>query len=342
MVRAVTCIFGGAEMGVAEAIELRTTARKNRQAMPIFSCVECGMPVDAHKAGDGSPAHFEHVRRNSACSLGHIAPTRSGASTSRPQAKSTWITTAQLAAKLAGGDDYIRTKDGVVQGLAIRLDLNPQAPEVIVVGDGPRIRARAQLFMNSGRAVPTYVKRGTNAWEYLGEYRATAFRKDAQTIRRFSETRVVASVAGILFLECIDKVSVGVGGGGFGDPLTRKEVEEAAVRVVTAELNKKGFVVEDRQRENCGYDLLAISPKEILKVEVKGTDSEIPRFFITRNERASAAVDPEWRLAIVTAARRAPVIHFLTAPEAEKLFLFDALAWECTLAIDGGIAEKKP
>lgn len=42
-----------------------------------FRCVECGGPVEPHKAGTGPdnvyhPAHFEHVKRNRACSLSDI------------------------------------------------------------------------------------------------------------------------------------------------------------------------------------------------------------------------------------------------------------------------------
>jgi hypothetical protein len=39
------------------------------------------------------------------------------------------ITTAELAALTAGGDDYIRTKNNEVRGLALRLDVNPRAPD---------------------------------------------------------------------------------------------------------------------------------------------------------------------------------------------------------------------
>ena len=67
------------------------------------------------------------------------------------------ISTKTLAARLAGGDDYIRTKRGRVRGLALRTDLNPEAPEVIVVGMGPRVRAvsgRVEL----GCSVPNGLK----------------------------------------------------------------------------------------------------------------------------------------------------------------------------------------
>jgi len=47
-----------------------------------FRCVECGKPVDAHKAGEGpsgvnSPARFEHRKRNPKCSRSHKSRTAS-------------------------------------------------------------------------------------------------------------------------------------------------------------------------------------------------------------------------------------------------------------------------
>jgi len=59
------------------------------------------------------------------------------------------LTTAELAKKLAGGDSYIRTKNNVVKGLAITTELNPEAPEVIVVGNGDRIKKMPSCFWSN-------------------------------------------------------------------------------------------------------------------------------------------------------------------------------------------------
>ncbi len=59
------------------------------------------------------------------------------------------ISTTELAELLAGGDSYIRTKNGEVKGLAVTTDKNPDAPEIIVVGKGPRIVGNAKLFIKS-------------------------------------------------------------------------------------------------------------------------------------------------------------------------------------------------
>lgn len=240
------------------------------------------------------------------------------------------ITTAQLAALTAGGDDYIRTKGNAVLGLALRLDINPKAPEVVAFGHGPRIVARAHRLLESGVSVPAFVKRGVNAWEYLGHYRATAIRGDASTIRRYASDRPRGTVAGVLFLEGSTEPQVRVSGGGFADPETRREIELAAIRFVTRELEAQGFKVYDRQRENRGYDLLAKSTAQQLLVEVKGTDSNAPRFFLSRNEWKCGRSNANWRLYVVCEARTAPTLYTFTQGQIESQFVLDPLAWECT------------
>ena len=239
------------------------------------------------------------------------------------------LTTKQLAEATAGGDDYIRTLNNKVKGLALRLDINPQAPEVVAFGDGPRIVARAQAFLAAGIAVPAYVKRGVDSWEYLGEYRATAIRADAETIRKHSANRKGEKIAGVLFLESSAEPKVQVNGGGYADPQTRKEVELSAIEYVTTNLQQRGFAVHDRQRENRGYDLLAVSKHETLLVEVKGTDSLTPRFFLSRNEWNCGLSQANWRLFVVCQARRAPVHHEYSARQLSEVFALDPLAWEC-------------
>jgi Domain of unknown function (DUF3883) len=240
------------------------------------------------------------------------------------------LTTQELADATAGGDDYIRTLNNQVKGLALRLDLNPEAPEIIAFGDGPRIVSRAKLLLASAMAVPTYVKRDVNEWEYLGEYRATAIRWDAQTIEKYSANREGEKIAGVLFLESAAEPKVQVTAGGYADAETRREIELAAIEIVTRELKLRNFMVHDRQRENRGYDLLAVSEQETLMVEVKGTDSLHPRFFLTRNEWNCAKAQPDWRLFVVCQARGTPKLHEYTQMDIGNLFLMEPLAWECT------------
>lgn len=329
MTKAITCLTDGVEISIEAALLNRSQAKAQRRKAPVCLCVECGEVVDPHNAGVGSPAHFEHRARNRQCSLSVPATGRGQArSAIRP---SSWITTAELAIRTAGGDDYIRTKNNEVKGLALNPALNHEAPDIVVVGKGRNIEARTKRFLDSGIGVPTYLKHDTNAWELVGQYRAVKYQLDATTILKHCGERPVAEVAGILFLERTDEATVDVRGGGFADPAARRAVELAAIDFVWTHFESQFYTVHDYQDDNLGYDLLAVKPGSTRKLEVKGTDGVSPRFFLTRNERRCAAQDADWRLVLVTNARIAPQLQVLTIQEVERMFNLDPLAWECTL-----------
>lgn len=242
----------------------------------------------------------------------------------------TILSTSELAAKLAGGDSYIRTKHGVVRGLAVKPTMNPEAPEVIVVGIGPRVVANAELLAEQMGPVPVYLKQETNAWKFLGRYRVRRFARDTETIERHRGHRSPDKVTGILFLDSEDDVQLEVASSRLGpDPETRQRVEAAAVQFVEEYYRARGYRLTDRQRENRGYDLLATSEHEILRIEVKGTSLSEQRFFLSRNENARSA-DPHWRLALVTNVLRDPQLEVFDAKAMVDRFGFDPVCWECT------------
>jgi hypothetical protein len=208
--------------------------------------------------------------------------------------------------------------------------LNPAAPGVVLVGRGPRIVATAALFHKQGHAVPTFIKDGINAWRFVGRYRAGRLSRAARDIAAHAASRPVGSVAAVLFLEPEGEPEVTVQGGDYGDAESRKQTEEAAIRFVRAELRRRGFTVVDRQRDNCGYDLLATSLQGRLLVEVKGTTLPAPRFIISRNEYRCSVIESDWRLFVVTSARSAPCLHEYDADAMTAAFGLDPLAWEAT------------
>lgn len=243
------------------------------------------------------------------------------------------LSTKELAEATAGGDDYIRTKGNIVKGLALRSDVNPNAPSVVAYGSGPQIMARAARFFEQGTAVPTYLKRDVNAWAFVGHYRAVKNLTDKASIRRYAAHWPAGSVAGVLLLERTDVEEIQVRGGGFADAETRRAVEKAAVDHVIEVLEAEGYDIEDRQAENCGFDLLAKREGAQLEVEVKGTSGVARNFFITRNERQHAEESAEksgsWRLYLVTRALDEPTLHRYTWSELQDSFEMDALAWQC-------------
>lgn len=122
------------------------------------------------------------------------------------------ITTAELARITAGGDGYIRTSKNQVVGLALTKKKNPDAPEIVVFGRGPRIERTAELLLEQGRAVPTYMKEGTKNWVYVGNYKAKRISRAVKDIAEFGASRPDGSVAGILFLERQDSSAFDIEG----------------------------------------------------------------------------------------------------------------------------------
>ncbi|SHE75681.1 protein of unknown function [Modicisalibacter ilicicola DSM 19980] len=248
------------------------------------------------------------------------------------------VDTKTLAQRLAGGDSYIRTKNGEVQGLAVTVRDNPEAPEVIVVGDGPRIVSNAELLMACERAVPVYIKQAVNAWAFRGFFRATSFSRDPEVIEAYRRHRDAEKVAGILFLEEeYESTDLQAGGRWNIDPETRKAVEEAAIQCVIGyfEGQNPPYKIEDRQKDNCGYDLLVMREDEALRIEVKGTANAEPSFWLSRNEKAGS-VHPMWRLAVVTNAlsdEERELELFKTA-EMEARFDLEPYLWRATVKAD--------
>lgn len=136
-----------------------------------------------------------------------------------------------------------------------------------------------------------------------------------------------------IFVKIAEKIlERGVQRSSFPDPEVKQAVEKAAIKKAFEYLEKNNYKVTDRQKDNCGYDLLAKrkrSPSEI-HVEVKGTSLETKRFFMSRNERQYMP-NPKWRLLIVTNALKNPEVSLLTMKQVENLFHFNAMSWEAVL-----------
>ena len=97
-------------------------------------------------------------------------------------------------------------------------------------------------------------------------------------------------------------------------------------------MRSKNYTITDRQKNNCGYDLLAKrkKPSSELHIEVKGTSGDRMRFYISRNEYMYMP-NPRWRLLMVTTALSGPKINIMTENEVENIFEFRALSYEAIL-----------
>ena len=98
-------------------------------------------------------------------------------------------TRPEIRAAVGGGlQDYLPHADGVVVCGCFNPDLNPDAPDVILPGFGPGIERWAEAFAAQKSAVPCFLKRATNCWEYVGEFRVRELSRAADEIERWSAT----------------------------------------------------------------------------------------------------------------------------------------------------------
>ncbi len=100
----------------------------------------------------------------------------------------------------------------------------------------------------------------------------------------------------------------------------RAAVDKQAVKHVKLKLSKQ-YHIQDRQADRCGYDLLAThkTSRNQFHVEVKGTSTERPGFFLTPKELA-ASCSPKWRLAVVTNALTRPGYRMFSGGEMLQTF----------------------
>lgn len=64
---ATECIYLGRVIGIEQAVAVKSAWRRG-QKKPQFFCVECEELVGPHQSRKGHTPHFEHRRRNPACS----------------------------------------------------------------------------------------------------------------------------------------------------------------------------------------------------------------------------------------------------------------------------------
>ena len=65
---------------------------------------------------------------------------------------------------------YLPTKIGEVVAACLTKDYNPQAPKVILVGRAPLDEGAANHLSTQPSAIPVFLKKAFNSWEYQGMF----------------------------------------------------------------------------------------------------------------------------------------------------------------------------
>jgi len=85
--------------------------------------------------------------------------------------------------------EYLPRAGGRVVCACLRSDpdYNPEAPRVILPGRGRDIEESAAMLVDQHGPIPVYLKRATNAWEYVGDYEVESSSRLPADIKRYEE-----------------------------------------------------------------------------------------------------------------------------------------------------------
>lgn len=77
--------------------------------------------------------------------------------------------------RMFGGDkvSYLPNRDGFVLCATLTKKYNPNAPQVILPGKGPKIQRAARILAEQKEAIPVFIKKQVNQWEYVGDFQYT-------------------------------------------------------------------------------------------------------------------------------------------------------------------------
>jgi hypothetical protein len=85
----------------------------------------------------------------------------------------------QIHARLGGSVQwYLPTVEGRVVCACLKPKANPDAPDIILPGEGEVIERTADLLVSQRTSVPTFIKRSPRRWEYVGEFVAVRCSRD--------------------------------------------------------------------------------------------------------------------------------------------------------------------
>ncbi len=120
------------------------------------------------------------------------------------------VYTHDFICKTFGGDakggTYLPQKQLTIVCGCFTTIKNPEAPECVLVGSGPKILGKAERLANQGGSIPVFLKTGINQWVYKGRYEFVSLSRNTAD---FEARAVVADrndvVAALFFRKVIEK-----------------------------------------------------------------------------------------------------------------------------------------
>jgi hypothetical protein len=96
---------------------------------------------------------------------------------------------------------YLLHRDGMVVAGCFTTELNPEAPLVVLAGDGPQVRELADVFCTQTGPVPVCLKSGLGEWLCCGNFKLVRSSNDPAEIAKHSALARRSDVYKLLFLE---------------------------------------------------------------------------------------------------------------------------------------------
>ena len=107
----------------------------------------------------------------------------------------------EIRAEVGGGKgDALPHQNGRVVAGCFRRDLNPDAPDVILVGTGPNAQHWAEQFSRQVEPVPVFLKVGTDRWCHVGRYRVAERSREPDVVEEHAGMAGRRDVSQVLFL----------------------------------------------------------------------------------------------------------------------------------------------
>jgi hypothetical protein len=112
--------------------------------------------------------------------------------------------TRQQIQELVGGGsvhDYLPNKEGLVLCACLSQEYDPRGQQVILVGQGPGVQQAGAFFCSQSAAVPVFLKKVANLWEYVGNFKVSRWTEDPEEISGFEESSGRVNLTRVIFLE---------------------------------------------------------------------------------------------------------------------------------------------
>jgi hypothetical protein len=110
-------------------------------------------------------------------------------------------TRREIADELRGElQPYLPGFSGRVVAGCFRKDMNPGAPNEVLVGTSSKTQKSAEILANQGTPIPVFMKVASKQWEYRGLFRVQDWLCDKASIERYSKDSGRTDITSVLLL----------------------------------------------------------------------------------------------------------------------------------------------